>query len=93
MNTGRFLSDPSESDHCVPLSVTNSLAHCCLIVLNDVTLAFEDAKSKLLDVVSVADVDAEERVGVDILKLMFGRDVEIEFWSRYRSTRLVKILK
>ena len=37
------------------------------------TLAFEDANSKLLDVVSVADVDAEERVDdilVEILKLV-----------------------
>ena len=41
------------------------------------TLAFEDANSKLLDVVSLADVDAEERVDdnlVEILKLRFGRD-------------------
>ena len=40
-------------------------------------LAFEDANSKLPDVVSVADVDAEERVDdslVKILKLRFGRD-------------------
>ena len=38
------------------------------------TLAFEDTKSKLLDVVSVADVDAKERVDdslVKILKLHF----------------------
>ena len=38
------------------------------------TLAFEDANSKLLDVVSVADVDAEECVEdnlVKILKLRF----------------------
>ena len=42
----------------------------------------EDASSKLLDVVSVADVDAEERVDdnlVEILKLRFGRDLEPEF--------------
>ena len=41
------------------------------------SLAFEDANSKLLDVVSVADVDAEERVDYkldEILKLRFGRD-------------------
>ena len=41
------------------------------------TLAFEDANSKLLDVVCVADVDAEECVNnglVKILKLRFGRD-------------------
>ena len=42
------------------------------------TLAPEDANSKLLDVVSAADdVDTEERVDdslVEILKLRFGRD-------------------
>ena len=43
------------------------------------TLAFEEANSKLLDVVSVADVDAEECVDnslVEILKLKFGEDVK-----------------
>ena len=47
------------------------------------TLAFEDANSKLLDVVNVADVEAEERVDdslVEILKLRFGRDFEAEVW-------------
>ena len=46
------------------------------------TLAFEDANSKLLGVVSVADVDAVECVDdslVEILKLRFGRDLEPEF--------------
>ena len=50
------------------------------------TLAFEDANSKLLDVVSVADVDAEESVDdslVVILKLRFSRDFKPEIWSRY----------
>ena len=49
------------------------------------TLVFENAHSKLFDVVSVADVDVEERVDdslVKILKLRFGRDFEPEFWSR-----------
>ena len=39
-------------------------------------LAFGNANSKLLDVISVADVDAEERVDdnlVEILKLDFGQ--------------------
>ena len=48
------------------------------------TLAFEDANSKLLDVDSLADVDAEERVDnnlVEILKQRFGRDFETELWS------------
>ena len=48
------------------------------------TLAFEDANSKLVEVVTIADVDDEERVGnslVEILKLKFGRDFEVNFWS------------
>ena len=52
------------------------------------TLAFEDANSKLFDVISVADVDAVERVDVSlvgILKLRFGRDFEPCFWSLYWS--------
>ena len=47
------------------------------------TLAYEDAKSKL-DNITVADVDDEERVGnslVEILRLKFGRDFEVNFWS------------
>ena len=62
------------------------LTHCCLVDLTDVALAFEDDNSKLLDVVIVADVDAEERVDnslVKILKLKFGQDFEAEVWSRY----------
>ena len=41
------------------------------------TLAVEDANSKLLDIACVVDVDAEDRVDdnlVEILKLRFGRD-------------------
>ena len=41
---------------------------------------------KLLDVVGVADVNAEECVDdslVEILKLRFDRDFEPEFWSQY----------
>ena len=33
------------------MSVTHSLNHSCLVDLTDVTLAFEDTNSKLLDVV------------------------------------------
>ena len=50
------------------------------------TLAFEDANSKLLDNVSVAVVDAEERVDeslVEILGLGFARDFVPCFWSQY----------
>ena len=47
------------------------------------TLAFENANSKLFDVVSIGEVDAEERVDeslVKILKLRFGKNLEPEFW-------------
>ena len=43
-----------ESDHWLCLSLTNS----CLVNLIDVTLACEDANSKLVEVVTVDDVDA-----------------------------------
>ena len=43
------------------------------------TLAFEDANSKLLNVACVTDLDAEDRVEdslVEVLNLKFGRDLE-----------------
>ena len=52
------------------------------------TLACEDADSKLLDVVNAADADAEECVDnslVEILKLRFGRDFLPCFWSKHCS--------
>ena len=42
-------------------SLTDSLPNCCLVHLVDVILACEDANSKLVEVVIVADVDAEKR--------------------------------
>ena len=47
--------------NCVTNSLTNWLTHCCLVNLIDVTLACEDANSKLVEVVTVADVDDEKR--------------------------------
>ena len=52
-----------ESDHWLCLSLPHSLPNCCLVNLIDVTLACEDAHSKLLEVVTVADVDDYNRVG------------------------------
>ena len=53
--------------------VTNSLfirlTVCCLVDLIDVTLACADAYSKLVEVVSVADVDDEDRVGKSLLQI------------------------
>ena len=73
-----FLFIGPESDHWQCLSVTHSLTdsltHSCLVNLIDVTLACEDANSKLVEIVTVA-VDAEDHVGnglLQILKLRFG---------------------
>ena len=43
--------------------VSDSLTHCCLVNLIDVTLACEDANSKLVEVVTDVDVSDELRVG------------------------------
>ena len=56
-------------------SLTNSLTHSRLVDLIGVTLACEDANSKLVEVFTVADVDDEDRVGNSLLqiwKLRFG---------------------
>ena len=60
-----------ESDHWLCLSLNDSR----LVNLIDVTLACEDAYSKLVEVVTVADVSGEDRVGNSLLqiwKLKFG---------------------
>ena len=49
--------------------VTDSLTHSRLVNLIDVTLAFEDAYSKLVEVVTVADVDSEDHVGNSLLQI------------------------
>ena len=56
------------------------------------TLAFEDANSKLVEVVNVADVSDEDRVGNSLLqiwKLMFGH----KFLFRLGPQSLFQILK
>ena len=63
-------------------SLTHSLTNSCLVNLIDVTLACEDANSKLVEVVTVADVDDEDRVGNSLLqiwKLRFGHNAELLF--------------
>ena len=51
------------------------------------TLGCEDADSKLVEVVTVADVDSEDHVGnslVQIWELAFGpSDFEHKVWSRF----------
>ena len=54
----------------------------------------EDANSKLVEVVTVADVDDEDRVGNNLLqiwKLRFGQKAKILF--RLWAQGLIKILK
>ena len=69
-----FLSDPSPiigyACHSLAHLLTDSLTDsclvdlmCCLVNLLDVTLTCEDAHSKLVEVVIVADIDAEDHVG------------------------------
>ena len=82
--------------------VSDSLTDCRLVNLIDVTLACEDAYSKLVEVVTVAHVDAEDHVGNSLLQiweLMFGPKAKLLFrlwaqgWSRFWSWSSGEILK
>ena len=55
--------------HWQCLSLTDSLTDCRLVNLIDVTLACEDAYSKLVALVTVADVSDENRVGNSLLQI------------------------
>ena len=58
------------------------MTDCCLVDLIDVTLACEDTNPKFVDVVTVADVDDEDRVGNSLLqisKLRFGQKAKLLF--------------
>ena len=62
--------------------VSDSLTNSCLVNFIDVTLACEDANSKLVEVVTVADVDAEYHVGNSLLQiweLTFGPEANLLF--------------
>ena len=72
--------------------VSDSLTLWRLVELIDVTLACEDAKSKLVEVVTVAYFDSEDHVGNSLLQiweLTFGpktklfSDFEHKGWSRF----------
>ena len=74
--------------------VTHWLTDSCLVDFIDVTLACEDANSKLVEVVTVADVDSEDHVGnslLQICELTFGSKAKLLF--RLWAQGLVKILK
>ena len=64
------------------MSLTDRLTPWRLVDLTDVTLACEDANSKLVEAVTVADVDAEDNVGNSLLQiweLMFGPKAKLLF--------------
>ena len=48
------------------------------------TLACDDANSKLVEVVSIADVDDEGRVG-NSLSTRFGQDFDVETQARFKA--------
>ena len=75
-----FLSDPSLIILLSTL-VTHSLTDFCLVDLIDLTLACEDSNPKLVEVVTVADVDAEDHVGNSLLiwELTFGHKAKLLF--------------
>ena len=50
--------------------VSDSLTLWRLVELIDVTLACEDAKSKLVDVVTVANVDDDDPVGNSLMQIL-----------------------
>ena len=69
----RFLSDPSpiigNACHSLPNWLTDWLTNSCLVHLIDVTLACRDTNSKLVDIVTVADVSDEDRNGNSLLQI------------------------
>ena len=55
----------------LPLSLNHSSLErlTCLVDLIYLTVAFENAKSKFVEVVTVADVDTEDNVGNSLLQI------------------------
>ena len=56
--------------HSLTDSLTHSLTHSCLVNLIDVTLACEDTIFKLVDIVTVANVDDEDCNGNSVAHLV-----------------------
>ena len=63
-------------------SLTHSLSNSCSVDLIDVTLECEEANSKLVDVVTVVDVDDEDNVSNSLLQIQepkFGHKGKLLF--------------
>ena len=81
---GIFIGPESDQWLCLSLfhSLTDSLTDCRLVILIDVTLVCKDGNSKLIEVVTVVDVDAEDNVGNSLLQiweLTFGPKTKLFF--------------
>ena len=50
-------------------SLTHSLPNSCLVNLIDVTLACGDTNLKLVDIITVANFDDDDRVGNSLLQI------------------------
>ena len=74
-------------------SLTNSLTHSCLVNLIDVTLACEDGNSKLVEVVTVVDVDDEKCVGNSLLQIWKLKLKKVNFCSEFEHKLLAQALK
>ena len=64
-------------------SLTHSLTDSHLVNLTDVTLACEDGNSKLVEVVTVVDVDDEKRVGNSLLQIWKLKLKKVNFCSEF----------
>ena len=49
--------------------LTDTVTNSCLVDLIDVTMACEDTNSKLVDIVTVANVDDEDCIGNSLLQI------------------------
>ena len=63
--------------------LTDLLIDSYLVDLIDVTLACEDANTKLVEVVTVADVDYMDRVGNSLLYIWGLRFFSLSFFLRF----------
>ena len=89
MKKNFFLSDPSP--------IIGYPCHSLIDDLIEVTLACEDANSKLFEAVTVADVDGEDRIGNSLLQIWklrfghkglstrFGQDFEDEVQAKFED--------
>ena len=77
LNITFFIGPESDQWLCLSLfhSLTDSLTDCRLVILIDVTLVCKDGNSKLIEVVTVVDVDDEKQFITDLVALLRFRNL------------------